>query len=247
MMQLVLIGSVGEGGDNKPPDVSTVQVRLKELGYAFVGPSDGIIGPKTIHAIRLFQSVKDGSQTLAGDGRIDNAGDTHKWLAADNAPRWQRMPLAGEGFINIESQDTADLHDFGTNWLSDAIVATAQKFKIDYLEAHESSLMTINDASLPEGGDTSDHAGHETGLAIDVRLPQRSVAGAAAGGRTTSSSDFDRDATRALLNAFRSQPLANRSRVFLNDEILIDEGLCAHAPGHHDHIHLEVVPPSRQQ
>lgn len=45
-----------------------------------------------ILAIKLFQSIIAGRETLGGDGRIDVDNTTQKWLEAANAPRWQTMP-----------------------------------------------------------------------------------------------------------------------------------------------------------
>lgn len=95
MPTVPLSGSVGQGGVNNTADVTAVQQRLKDFGFHFV-VVDGLIGPNTIRAIKLFQSIKNGRQVLespGSDGRVDVGGDTHKWLEADNAPRWQKLPL----------------------------------------------------------------------------------------------------------------------------------------------------------
>ena len=245
-MQILLSGSVGAGGKNEADDVERVQQRLIGLGFSFVGQADGEAGSKTERTIKLFQSIKSGRSRLGGDGRIDVGGDTHSWLEAGNSPQWQSMPASGPGFVNVEAQDTSDKHDFGTNWLADTITAAALEYSADYLSSHTASPLTVNDASLPAGGDTPDHGGHETRPACDLRLPKIGSSGAAPGGRTVDSSDYDVDATRAILLALRAQPLCSLDRMFLNDQILIAEGLCRFATGHANHIHFEVQPPERQ-
>ena len=245
-MAIALSGSVGAGGTNNAEDVKKVQQRLNDLGFTFVGTVDGLVGAKTIGAIKLLQSIKSGSQEVGGDGRVDVAGDTHKWLEATNAPHWLKMPSSGDGFVNIEVQDPNDLHDFGTDWLADMIEAAGAKYKTSHLDSHTASSITVNDAALPEGGDSPDHAGHETGLSCDLRLPKKNTAGASPAGLTVASSDYDREAARAILKAYRAQPLSNHDRIFLNDQTLIDEGLCKHSAGHDNHIHVEVKPPARE-
>jgi peptidoglycan hydrolase-like protein with peptidoglycan-binding domain len=241
-----LTGSVGNGGANNRSDVKKVQERLHSLGFTFVGVADGDVGPKTILAIKLFQSIKNGKQKLEGDGRVDLDGDTHKWLQAENAPRWQQMTEMGDGFVNIEIADTADDHDYGTDWLDETLKSAAAKYKTDYLDANSANLLTINDTSKPQGGNTPDHAGHETGLSCDLRLPTKGSTGAAAGGINVSMSNYDRDAARAVLKAFRSENLADLNGIYLNDDDLIQEGLCTEMPGHEDHIHVQIKPPARK-
>lgn len=60
---------------------------------------------------------------------------------------------------------------------------------------------------------------------------------------TVASTDYDRVAMRAMIIAFRDQPLA--SRVLLSDTVLVNEGLCRAAQGHLNHAHFEVGPPAR--
>ena len=51
-------------------------------------------------------------------------------------------------------------------WLDDTLQAAALQYKNDYYDSHVASLLTVNDASRPMGGDTLDHSGHETGLPV---------------------------------------------------------------------------------
>ena len=247
-MTIVLSGSVGAGGINNSDDVIDVQERLIELGFTFIGRPDGIIGPNTIHGIRLFQSIKNGAQTLGGDGRVDVGGDTLRWLNAANAPEWQQMTAQGTGFENIEvTQQHRDDHDFGTSWLDETVIAAARLYQTSHRDANvQASLMTINDTSHPRGGNTRDHSGHETGLSCDLRLPQVGNPGPAQGGRTFNSNDYDQAAARMVLVALRAQPLANTRALFFNDPQLIAEGLCRPLRGHDDHIHFQIRPPARE-
>jgi hypothetical protein len=75
-------GSVGFGGQNNREDVNLVQRALNEVPLAQGGPSaplgvDGLVGPKTIGAVRAFQQRNTGM----ADGRIDPGFGTEKAIA----------------------------------------------------------------------------------------------------------------------------------------------------------------------
>lgn len=237
--------SVGFGGVNNSADVKAVKTRLIELGFGWL-TADDVMGPTTVKTIKLFQAIKNGRNQvniMGNDGRVDPNGDTHKWLNADNAPRWMQMPPGSEadGFHNHELAQTNDAHDFGTNWLADTLRAAGQAYKEDFLSVNPSAaLLTLNDFSLPQGGDTPMHATHETGLACDIRLPRKN---GQTGGIVVGQASYDRKAMRAMIIAFRKQTQA--SRVLLSDQILVAEGLCIAAQGHLNHAHFEVKPPAR--
>lgn len=238
--------SVGLNAVNDPDDVRAVKTRLVELGFTFI-TADAVMGPLTINAIKLFQAIKNGLNTVndrRNDGRVDVNGDTLRWLQAVNAPRWQRMPAgaASEGLINDNIADLRDNHDFGTSWMVETLRATASTYKTNFLDAHpRAAVLHINDTSLPEGGDTPVHQGHEAGLACDIRLPHRD--GRVGGITVHDEGIYDRDAMRAMIRAFRLQPQA--SRVFLSDDVLVRERICQALQGHFDHAHFEIKPPAR--
>lgn len=245
-MSLPLSGSVGQGGANTPSDVRAIQQRLSELGFSWV-TADGAIGPITIRTIRLFQAIKNGDQRVnvpRNDGKVDVGGDTHKWLEAANAPRWRWMPAGApeQGFVNIEVADPSDDHDYGTDWLAAFITAAGEHYRDNYRVTNPAAaVITVNDASKPQGGDTPDHAGHETGLSCDLRLPRTD--GTAPAGTTYLTANYDQNAARAMLNAFRAQPLFDLA--YFNDPTLIAEGLCAQQAGHDNHVHVQMKPPVR--
>jgi hypothetical protein len=243
-MALTLQASVGLNGKNKAADVRMIKARLVELGFDWL-TADDQVGPTTINAIRLFQGMINSVNTLGhqlNDGRVDVNGTAIVWLRAANAPRWVRMAAAGEGFVNFEVQDTGDHHDFGSSWLDDLLRAAGQQYQAQWRATHPTAaLLTINDTSMPQGGDTPAHCGHETGMACDLRLPRKD---GKAGGITTPSSAYDRDAMRAQLLALRAQPLIDR--IFLIDPVLNQEGLCRPLAGHQNHVHLEIKAPPRQ-
>ena len=241
--RFTLNASVGQAGKNQPDDVYKLKQRMIDLGFDWL-TLDRKMDKATIDAIRLFQSIVKGFNRVKGDGRVDVPGPTYRWLQAVNAPRWQVMPAGSkdEGFFNYELSDTADKHDYGTDWLAGTVTDAGAAYKADWLASHPSAaLLTLNDVSLPKGGDTPDHAGHESGLNGDLRLPRTD--GTAPGATTFKSADYDRDAARAMLEALWAQPLSKK--IFFNDPMLIGEKLCTKVSGHDDHIHFEIEPPAQ--
>lgn len=74
-------GSVGQGGANRREDVRVVQMALNAVVSAAGGPvpslaEDGYVGPKTVAAIRRFQTM----WTRVVDGRVDPRGPTLRAL-----------------------------------------------------------------------------------------------------------------------------------------------------------------------
>lgn len=239
-MALELTGSVGKGGQNTSRDVRAVKQRLGELGFDFFR-LNSVSDQGLVLAIRLFQSIIAGRSTLRGDGRIDAGFKTNQYLDAVNAPRWTTMPFEGPGFTNFEANDPNDQHDFGTDWLGDTIRELGASYHRAYMLGNPgAALLTVNDVSLPEGGDTPDHAGHETGLSCDLRLPRKD---GEAGGISNPNTNgaYDRNAMRPQLVALKDHDLV--TKVFFNDRVLIGEGLCKRLAGHNNHVHFEIGAP----
>jgi hypothetical protein len=239
-IRLNLSSSVGQGGKNEPQDVVAVKNRLADLGFPIA--RDSTVNSNTVSIIKLFQSIIKGDTQIIGDGRVDVNGPTHKFLQVANAPQWLEMPNGSreEGFINFDNQQ-GDSHDFGVNWMIETIQAASQNY-LTYLSGHpNAALIQTNDLSKSMGGFTSAHATHQTGLSCDIRLPRKD---GKAGGIVWSDDLFDREAMRAMLKAIRAQPKYKISRIFFNDERLMAEGLCAHAAGHDNHAHIDIVPPN---
>jgi hypothetical protein len=252
MSELTLTASVGNNGVNDPDDVIALKERLVNLGFDWL-TVNGNVDADLTEVINLVQSIKAGRDKVSGDGRVDVPskpcnkvpGFTFCWLTASNAPGWQEMPqgFAGEGFRNIELLDTADKHDFGTTWMADTIFGAGRFYNDRWLSSHSgAALLTINDVSLPTGGFTDQHGGHETGMACDIRLPRTN--GTAQAGTTFNHPDYDQDTMRAMLQAIRHQPLVER--IFFNDPDLAADGLCTRDPPgkntHDNHAHFELKP-----
>lgn len=244
--------SVGSGGANKEPDVLAVKKRLIELGFNWL-KADSAVDSTTIKTIRLFQSIIQGSNSITGDGKISVNKNTHHWLQAKNAPRWQTMSAgsSAEGYVNYELTDTKDTHDYGTNWLDQTIKSVAIHYRDNYLKSNpNAALLTVNDVSPEQGGNTKDHSGHEAGLACDLQLPRTD---GKAGFVTYKDKIYDQNAARGVLQALNAQP--NVSAIYFNDAKLAGEGLCRTEGSwcsnkttkwlcHDNHIHFEIKPPT---
>jgi len=241
MAKLDLSANVGQGGTNVPADVRALKQHLVDLGFDWLSIDDRV-DDDLVAVIDLAQSIRNGRNTVRGDGRVDVPGPTYDWLRAADVARWQRMDEGGgadDGFVNIEVRDPNDDHDFGTSWMAATLRDAGRSYFDVHLATHpDDAPITVNDVSRPRGGDTPDHSGHESGLAADLRLPR--VDGSAPGSTTHTSSSYDRDAMRAQLRALRHQPMV--SRILFNDPILIGENLCTRASGHDDHVHVELAP-----
>lgn len=101
-----ITASVGSGGVNRPADVTVVQRLLNAHGRS-LSPlaalaTDGVIGPKTITAIRTFQSRV--VRLPHPDGRVDPGGRTLKALNASvsqNPTHFQYTPGPQEPLAEI--------------------------------------------------------------------------------------------------------------------------------------------------
>lgn len=238
--KLSLSASVGLRGANRASDINLVRDRLVALGYSFAAGSSV---NNLVQAIQLFQSAIAGSTSIRGDGRVDVGGRTQSFLEAANAPRWMRMPGQGVGFYNVEVLDQpGDSHDYGIDWVSNVIRAAGIHYELAYRKNRSDiAPMAINDVSLPRGGRTPDHSGHQSGNAGDIVLPRK---GGRFGGTRWTNTNYDRNATEAIIKALRAQPWIDKNTLYFNDPALINKGLCRRAGGHDDHIHFEVnVPP----
>lgn len=73
---MLINGSVGSGGENRPPDVKLVQRLLRDRNID-PGPTDGLCTPRTVQSIRGFQSAF----LRQPDGLVEPSGITIRKLA----------------------------------------------------------------------------------------------------------------------------------------------------------------------
>lgn len=241
--KLQLSAPVGPGQPNDKADVKKVQTRLKELGLP-VGV-DGAYGPSTQRNIDVYKSMLGGDDRTKDldDHVLRPGGKMHQALVSDDAPRWQKMPKSGPGFVNTDW----DRHDYGSSSVAKVIQNAGQRYQNDYrAKTPAASLITTNDVSKKRGGDTKDHETHENGLDLDVRLPRTD----GQSGTRINRSDYDKEATYAVLKAFGQDP--GVERILFGDKSLVERARNNKEPwayklfdakGHRDHIHVDIKPP----
>ncbi len=255
MAVLILEGSVGEGKSQKgiphnlPSDVATVRKRLVQLGYAWV--SSITLGTEKIfvQTIRLIQSMCKGSGKLdKGDGRIDLYGETHRWLAAENAPGWANI----FGRVGYGWKATTDLRfgeangGFTSTWMEERLRWAGFEYMTKaFFSISDAPPLWIRDCSPEKGGNARDHVSHETGLDVDIRLPLLpphtndyfSLEG----------KDYSRlfhfEAALIQVKAIRAK--MDPKELFFNDPRFIKLGLSTHQKNHGDHYHVRIKPPFR--
>jgi len=231
---VTISSAVGAGAKNHPKDVLAVRQRLVSCGFTWATGSSRV-DASLIATLRLVGSILLGHNVVGGPGVV-GVGD--RWLMNDDvAPQWMRMPSKGVGFVNFEISDLSDNHDYGTMWMAEVIRAAGAGYQRSYRQKRGGALLTVNDVSLPRGGNTPDHSGHECGLACDLRLPRED---GGAGGLRYTEPEYDGQAARAQIIALNNQRRV--TRVLFNDPKLVADGLCRRAAGHDDHIHFEIAP-----
>jgi peptidoglycan hydrolase-like protein with peptidoglycan-binding domain len=237
-----LTAGVGRGQSNRHADVKAVQQRLKDLGFSL--SVDGIFGNQTRGLLKVYESMVRGTQDAdAMSGSIRPGSTLYKVLASPDAPKWVPIPRSGTGFQN----DDVDGFGYGAEQLVEVLTRVGTQYQEEFRTRQPTaSLIHLNDVSQRNGGDNRDHATHESGLDLDIRLP---LTNGAAGG-TIFGNNYDRDAAFAMIKAFASDP--NVERVIQSDPKIVEMATgttWAHklrhgGRSHQNHIHIDVKPPT---
>ncbi len=253
MAVLKLKGSVGTGGSTKglphndPADFEAVKNRLVQLGYKWIA---GVTNPKDnsfIRVIKLFQSIIKGhSKFDTGDGRVDLHGNTHRWLAAVNAPGWIDMTgKSGVGWKVTPGLAFGGKNSFTTTWMKERLELAGLTYRAKSLLINAAPPMWIRDMSPGTGGDAPGHKSHETGLDVDMRLPllppKTNDWDKLTGGTYTKYFHFD--AAMAQVEAIKM--MMNAEYIFFNDPRFISKGLTRKQANHGNHYHIRIRPPAR--
>lgn len=231
-------------------EVEELQKRLREMGFREGGSLDdhgqqvqvtGFYSAETRHAVKLFQALELNN---GGSGIIDCtvcdglAGKDTIGELNDNIPAGTLLWGQLRGFTDWNPGDEpADA--YGT--------IDMESFLGDV------GGLTVNDVSLPAGGEHPDHSWHETGIDVDVMLPVAAGTGPAhtpnAGG--TIRFGYDQAAVEQILrDAIDTSATVHR---FFDDNtvcLMTHNGVnlchCTQATrcasGHHDHIHFQIDP-----
>lgn len=255
MAMLVLAGSVGSGSakdgipHNQPADVAKVRDRLVELGYTWVAGVTQGTDTEFIRTLKLFQSILKGSgQADKGDGRVSLHGDTHRWLAANNAPGWAKIGAYGYGWHFTTPLAHGESNGaYGTTWLMDRIRWAGFEYAVNaYYSVADAPPLWIRDCSPEKGGNAVGHKSHETGLDVDMRLPLLPpytdkwdrLEGKEYGKK------FHYEAALVQVKAIRA--MMEPSLVLFNDPRFTSQGLSREAANHGNHYHIRIKPPTRE-
>jgi hypothetical protein len=252
MAVLKLSGSVGEGGNNDPADVEKVVARFVELGYTWVSGITKGNASKLIKTIKLFQSTCKGKgQANNGDGKISLHGNTHKWLAAKNAPAWVKIyGQAGLGWTTTTRLEPSDYKEsnggYGTSWLLERINWAGFTYSSRAVfSVSDAPPLWVRECSPAEGGDAYGHKSHETGIDMDIRLPllppQTNKWTQLKAHNYTEL--FHYEAAIVQLESIRAT--MDPKNVFFNDKRFIGKGLSTHEANHSEHYHIRIKPPTR--
>lgn len=247
MAKLILSASVGAGGKNNSDDVNKVVERFVELGYTWVSDTKKGTEKEFVRTIKLFQSMCKGKgQADNGDGKISLHGNTHKWLAAENAPKWVKV----YGGTGIGWMSTMDYHEsnggYATSWLLDRLKWAAMMYRTTAaFTVSDAPPLWVRECSPRKGGNAAGHKSHETGIDVDIRLPllpphtnewiQLDA--------SNYSKLFHYDAAVAQCKAIKSW--MDTKYIFFNDPRFIKMHLTTHEANHSEHFHVRIKPPAR--
>jgi hypothetical protein len=251
MSKLILSGSVGAGGKNDPADVERVNDRLVELGFGWVAGMLKGTEPEFVKTIKLFRSIVNGKGKVEGEGKISRLGNTHKWLAAQNAPQWVKISGdSGIGWTSTNAIKPGDYKEsnggFTTSWLRERLAAAGVAYRAKALvTVDDAPPLWVRECSPEKGGDANGHKSHETGIDVDIRLPllpphTNDWIQLKAHNYTKL---FHFDAGMEQCKAIRFW--MNPKHVFFNDPRFISAGLTSHEANHSEHYHVRIRPPAR--
>ena len=211
--------------------------------------TDGIVGPLTRSAIRSFQAQKglavDGivgpvtevALIAAGAGRPPGAGTAPAPGTSLPYPNVNReLPPSGPGFYSyMRTAGDGRSHQYGRAETIQAIQAIAAAWH----RAHpQGPQIGIGHISLRGGGDTPDHAQHETGLEVDIR-PVRNDGQHA--GVTISDPRYSRALTQKLVDLIHANRVLSVYKILFNDSSVSN---VSPASGHDNHLHVWFAEPS---
>lgn len=189
---------------------------------------DGIFGADTEKAVKEFQHKnKLRADGIAGDKTLELLGlnfSRYVKNGTDTDVSWE-LPESGVGFKTYNRELRGD--QFGTKSTIQNCIDIAKEWSL----IHPEIKIQFGDISLLYGGNTPDHATHEKGKDVDIRPMRADFQYAPI---TYQDSKYSRSLTREFLKLVKGKVRG----VYFNDPVLIKEGLCKHAAGHSNHLHI---------
>jgi subtilisin-like proprotein convertase family protein/rhodanese-related sulfurtransferase len=186
-----MVGSVGDGGNNKQLDIYRVQQRLRYLNFrdmdetALTVDGDELTLLDDIEAIKLFQAAvyADGNANtslMTGEILVDDS--IHKWLNSPLAPFWAelRSPL--------RSLSNPGDNFWATGWtlkvIESAVAQRPELMRVGEWEAFGALALTDYDSNPTP-------LGHFAGMNIDWELEEDELVGPGTGTNPIEFDPFD--------------------------------------------------------
>jgi peptidoglycan hydrolase-like protein with peptidoglycan-binding domain len=123
--------------------------------------------------------------------------------------------------------------DWGTGSTVGLLTAAAALFN-----QRTAGKIAVGDISWEHGGNIVLHATHEVGLDVDIALVRKDRNQCRRPGIDYKSAQYDRSATRQLIQAIYDAAPNQVQLIYFNDPVLIREGLVERYRLHNDHIHV---------
>lgn len=222
------------------------------------------VSANTFRKIGGWLGLPDDEGTLIPDhpfARLQPGDFRHRWLVAENAPKWVRFQAKdatdsttvhhGTGWVKYdhlwvssEGKVTDHKHHWATDWAIEVIRDAALSYENTYRKSVATAAKVgVGHLSLSYEK-TNSHSTHQTGMNIDLRLPPKRARDGDPhhkSGINWWSPDYDQNAARAQLKAFSANQRV--SRIYFNDPDLLREGLCEPVKHHDNHIHVRISAP----
>lgn len=230
--------NAGVGRGSRGNVVRGLQNRLVGLGLMTVGQvasGQGIFGPQTEEALRMFQRVHG----INPNGVLTD--ETYQaLLTAAPAPVAPApgggsstgidtvLPSEGRGFTTYR-REPGGADQFGRASTIRALIALGEA----WAQRRDRPRIQVGDISRRGGGPMPPHASHQRGIDADLRPMMQNGLEAAV---QWNSPLYSRELTRELVQLIRAtNPGAT---IFFNDPRLIAEGLTRRMAGHDNHLHV---------
>ena len=130
----------------------------------------------------------------------------------------------------------------GAKWGTAAAVGQLAAAAIDFSE-RTGMRVPVGELSFFGGGAIRHHATHEMGLDVDLGVVRRDGRQCRRLGSSYRHAQYDRAATRVLVEAIYESAPGLVKLIYFNDPQLVREGLVVRYPHHDDHLHVRYCAP----
>ncbi len=210
--------------DSTGEAVKALQRQLNEKRFARI-PVSGYFGVATRAAVIAFQK----HMGMTPHGKVGPV-------------TWQKL-LWHFDYPAFAATGLCDYSDGNgrANWATGASVGQLEFAATEFFKLGHGRV-AVGDASYEHGGNIPDHATHEIGMDVDLRLIRR-AGNQCSFGTTYRLAAYDRAATRQLIQAIRAAAPGHIKLIYFNDPVLTAEGLTTRYRNHDDHLHVRYCEP----